>query len=137
MYQHTVHYYETDMMGITHHANYIRWMEEARIDFLGKAGFPYAQLEASGIISPVLAINCQYKQTSTFSEVITIEVKVLAVKGAKLSLSYQMTNQVGEEVCLAQSEHGFVTREGQPVLLKKTLPDFYQLLVNLQEEADD
>ena len=29
-----VQYYETDMMGITHHANYIHWMEEARIDFM-------------------------------------------------------------------------------------------------------
>ena len=28
-YQHTVQYYETDRMGITHHSNYIRWMEEA------------------------------------------------------------------------------------------------------------
>lgn len=33
-YQHTVQYYETDRMGITHHSNYIRWMEEARVDFL-------------------------------------------------------------------------------------------------------
>ena len=29
-YRHLVQYYETDMMGIAHHANYIRWMEEAR-----------------------------------------------------------------------------------------------------------
>ena len=34
MYRHIVQYYETDKMGITHHSNYIRWMEEARIDFL-------------------------------------------------------------------------------------------------------
>ena len=32
MYRHIVQYYETDKMGITHHSNYIRWMEEARID---------------------------------------------------------------------------------------------------------
>ena len=32
-YIHTVQYYETDKMGITHHSNYIRWMEEARVDF--------------------------------------------------------------------------------------------------------
>lgn len=31
---HKVQYDETDMMGITHHANYIHWMEEARIDFM-------------------------------------------------------------------------------------------------------
>ena len=33
-YLRKVHYHETDKMGITHHTNYIKWMEEARIDFL-------------------------------------------------------------------------------------------------------
>ena len=32
-YIHRVHYYETDRMGVTHHSNYIRMMEEARVDF--------------------------------------------------------------------------------------------------------
>ena len=38
-YRHIVQYYETDKMGITHHSNYIRWMEEARIDFLRQIGW--------------------------------------------------------------------------------------------------
>ena len=33
------------MMGITHHANYIRWMEEARIDCLAQMGYPYRRME--------------------------------------------------------------------------------------------
>ena len=41
MYTHKVQYYETDKMGITHHSNYIRWMEEARIDFLEKSGHKF------------------------------------------------------------------------------------------------
>lgn len=41
MYQHKVQYYETDKMGITHHSNYIRFLEEARIDFLEKIGYGY------------------------------------------------------------------------------------------------
>ena len=39
VYRHKVQYYETDKMGITHHSNYIRWMEEARIWFLSEIGF--------------------------------------------------------------------------------------------------
>ena len=42
-YLHRVQYYETDMMGVTHHANYIHWMEEARIEFMDRIGFPYRQ----------------------------------------------------------------------------------------------
>lgn len=55
-YKHFVQYYETDQMGITHHSNYIRWMEEARIDFLKQIGWNYKKLESLGIISPVTAI---------------------------------------------------------------------------------
>ena len=39
--KHEVQYYETDRMGITHHSNYVRWMEEARTFFLREIGWPY------------------------------------------------------------------------------------------------
>ena len=51
-YEHKVQYYETDKMGIVHHSNYIRWMEEARIDFLDQIGWNYKVMEDNGIISP-------------------------------------------------------------------------------------
>ena len=56
-YVHQVQYYETDRMGITHHSNYIRWMEEARVDFLRQIGWGYDRLEAMGIVSPVTAAS--------------------------------------------------------------------------------
>ena len=49
-YIHKVNYYETDKMGITHHSNYVRWMEEARIDFLDQLGWSFIKLEEEGII---------------------------------------------------------------------------------------
>lgn len=51
--KHEVQYYETDRMGITHHSNYVRWMEEARTFFLREIGWPYEKIEEEGIISPV------------------------------------------------------------------------------------
>lgn len=49
-YEHKTQYYETDQMGIIHHSNYIRWFEEARIEFMNQCGFSYAQMEKDGII---------------------------------------------------------------------------------------
>ena len=51
-YRHTVQYYETDRMGIVHHSNYIRWMEEARVDYLAQLGWGLERLEAMGSVSP-------------------------------------------------------------------------------------
>ena len=49
--KHKVQYYETDMMGVAHHANYIHWMEEARIDFMDEIGFPYKWMRSAFPIS--------------------------------------------------------------------------------------
>ena len=48
-YTHKVNYYETDKMGITHHSNYVRFMEEARVDFLDQIGWSFIDLENKGI----------------------------------------------------------------------------------------
>jgi len=91
-YIHKVNYYETDKMGITHHSNYIRWMEEARIYFLESIGFGYDKLESDGIISPVIGINCEYKDTTTFNDEIAIDVLIKEFKGVRLIIEYKMEN---------------------------------------------
>lgn len=50
-YVRKVQYYETDRMGIVHHSNYIRWMEEARTDVLEQIGLPYDKIERAGILT--------------------------------------------------------------------------------------
>ena len=71
-YLRKVHYHETDKMGITHHTNYIRWMEEARIDFLDRIGWSYARLERAGIVSPVIGLECRYQHSTTFDDTVRI-----------------------------------------------------------------
>ena len=130
-YIHTVQYYETDRMGITHHSNYIRWMEEARVDFLSQIGWDYARLEDMGIISPVINVNCDYKKTTTFADKVYIKVSVKEFKGVKLFLSYEMKNEDGVVVCTATSSHAFLTKEGKPIRVQKEYPDFYKTLSEL------
>ena len=129
MYRHIVQYYETDKMGITHHSNYIRWMEEARIDFLSNIGWSYTKLEEDGIISPVVAVECKYVQSTTFWDVVDIEVTVKEFKGVKLKLKYIMKNDKGNTVCEACSEHCFLDTKGIPIRLDKKYPSFYNALI--------
>ena len=135
MYQHIVQYYETDKMGITHHSNYIRWMEEARIDFLSKIGWSYAKLEAEGIISPVIAVESKYMKTTTFMDKVNIEVIVSEFKGVKLKLKYIMKKEDGNTVCEAASEHCFLNEQGRPIKLNKDYPLFYAALMEQIKEV--
>lgn len=47
-YQRKARYHETDQMGVVHHSNYVKWMEESRTEFLESIGAGYAKIEAGG-----------------------------------------------------------------------------------------
>ena len=127
-YKHTIQYYETDKMGITHHSNYIRFMEEARIHFLKEAGWPYDKLEEEGVISPVVGVTCDYKKTTTFPDELEITVAVLEVSPVKFKFGYTMT--VAETVvCTATSTHCLLSKEGRPISIQKQYPEFYDCLL--------
>ena len=119
-----VQYYETDMMGIVHHANYIRWMEEARIDFMDQLGFPYADMEKKGVLSPVRAVSCEYRHPCSFGDVISVSVAVDSFNGVVMAISYDMRDASGNTVCTARSEHVFLDRDGRFVRMKRDLPEF-------------
>ena len=133
-----VQYYETDMMGIAHHANYIRWMEEARIAFMEQLGFPYAAMEGEGVLSPVRSISCQYKRPCTFADAISVEVSVEAFNGVVLTIGYDMRKLDSDElICQARSEHVFISREGRMLRPRRDLPEFCAAIDNLLEGKCD
>ncbi|WP_455714989.1 acyl-CoA thioesterase [Anaerosporobacter sp.] len=126
-----VKYYETDKMGIVHHSNYVRWFEEARMDFLGKIGFPYDKMEEMGIISPVLGVSCKYKTVVKFGETVEIETKVISFNGIKLVLGYEIKKFGTDEITtVGESEHCFVDEQFKPVNMKKLNRDFYETTVS-------
>ena len=127
-YVHKVQYYETDKMGITHHSNYIRWMEEARVDFLDQIGFSFDRLESEGLSSPILSVNCDYKHATKFGELVTIYVAIAEFRRVKMDLGYTMKNAEGETVCSGHTVLAFFGKEGKPMRLEKDYPEFYKAL---------
>ncbi len=128
-YKHFVQYYETDKMGITHHSNYIRWMEEARLDFFRKLGFDYLDFEKQGIISPVIGLNnIKYKKPSTVGDVIDIEVSIKSYNNIVLTVHYEMKK--GDLLILeGDSDHCFLSKEGKMIILgDKNFPELHKAL---------
>lgn len=132
-YKHVVQYYETDRMQVTHHSNYIRFMEEARSDFLRRIGWGYERFEEEGIISPVTHVECDFKKTTTYADVIEVEIYVEEMRGVRMKLRYVM--RIGQDVvCEARSEHCFLDRDGRLVNVKKRMPQFCE---ELQKHMSD
>ena len=129
VYEHECKYYETDQMGVVHHSNYIRFMEEARIDFLDQIGFPMDVIEAGGVVSPVVGINCQYKNMSYFKDVLCIKVFIKEYSGVRFSIGYEMSDKTtGQLRAVGESSHCFITKEGKIVMLRKVMPELDQAL---------
>ena len=134
-----VKYYECDRMGITHHSNYIRFMEEARIyvlDMLGygfdrmeELGYGYAKMEEDGIVSPVMSVSCEYKKPTTFKDEIEISLKVKEMSELKITFSYVMKVK-GVLVCKATSTHCFI-ENGRPFSFQKRWPELTEKLMEL------
>lgn len=131
-YKHVVQYYETDQMKIVHHSNYIRWFEEARIDYLNQVGLTYFKLEEMGIISPVLEVTCKYLSMTRFGDTVIIIPVMEKFTGVKFEISYQIIDDTDKTIkAIGRSKHCFIDTQGMPMHLKKTHPDIYNKFNNL------
>ena len=126
VYKRRAQYHETDQMGIIHHSNYVKWMEEARVRFMDVLGLGYREMEEQGVQSPVAGISVDYKKSFRFDDEAEIRVFVTKYNGAVLELGYEFVNVDSGEICTkASSRHGFI-KDGKLVSLKKALPELTQ-----------
>lgn len=127
-YERHINYYETDKMGIVHHSNYIRFFEEARIDYLGKIGLDYKKIEDLGLIMPVLNVECNYIKPLRFGEKAVIKSKLIKYNGMKLAVGYEIFNESGELVTTGKSEHCLLDTDLKPINIKRNYPEIYSRL---------
>ncbi|MDD3034485.1 MAG: thioesterase family protein [Bacteroidales bacterium] len=99
-----VRYYETDLMGIVHHSNYIRYFECGRNDALVSLGIPIRDIEEAGVMMPVVKVECNYKYPAKQGEKLRIVSEIRELPRAKVTIFNSIYNEKGELVC-----NGFVT----------------------------
>ena len=133
----TAKYYETDQMGVIHHSNYIRWMEEARVDMLNQIGYPYRRFEEMGYISPVLHVDCEYKKSVKFDDEVKITIRLQEAGRVKFTLRYDIYNLSEGGVLSASgtTTHCFLRKDGRPVLMDKEMKEFTEVMRNTLEQV--
>ncbi|MGG5314979.1 acyl-CoA thioesterase [Enterococcus sp. AZ072] len=132
-------YYETDKMGIIHHSNYIRWFEEARVDLLEFAGYPFERIEREGIIVPVLGVSSTYKEMVRFGDEVLIHPIISKYTGTRLNFEYQVINLATETITtLGTSEHCFMSSESNRLVhLKRQHPTLHQLFMEYYKTNEE
>ncbi|PYZ98145.1 hypothetical protein CR205_05995 [Alteribacter lacisalsi] len=123
----TVRYAETDQMGVVYHANYLVWCEIGRTELIEELGFRYADMENSGILSPVTSINLSYKAPALYGEDVTVLTWIEAYTGIRITYGYEIRNQAGDVCVTGFSEHACVKKESfRPISVKKHFPEWHE-----------
>lgn len=134
IFERKINYYETDRMGVVHHSNYIRFLEEARCYLLDKIEMPFSLLEENGITIPVLGVNCTYKYHVTFDDTILINVFTKEYSGVRMTIGYDIKDKnTGKTVFLGETKHCFTDKNLKPINLKKYAPEFSAKFESLLE----
>ena len=103
-------------MGIIHHAAYLPYLEEARVEYLRHLGHPYDEVRAEGFNFAVIEVAVQYRRPLEFDDLVDVHMVAGAVSRATFQLAYLLT--VGDEArATAVTVHGCVDPGGRAVRL--------------------
>ena len=111
-----VRYYETDLMGIVHHSNYIRFFEYGRVKMLEEIGLPISEIEGRGVMLPVVSTFCTYKTPSRMGETLRIVSSVESMPMAKMKIKTVIYKHSSSNPITPQEEIGAVVAEGEVVI---------------------
>jgi acyl-CoA thioester hydrolase len=109
-----VPFYDTDAMGIVHHANYVRYLELSRVQFLKDHDEPYTVYVKRGYHVVVTRVDVQLKRATRFDEQLEVVCWLERVGAATLRFGYQILCE-GALTVIGMTEHGVVNLEGRPV----------------------
>jgi acyl-CoA thioester hydrolase len=97
-----VYYEDTDLAGIVYYANYLKFIERARTEWVREIGIDQGALKAeAGIVFAVRRIEADYLVPAKFDDMLSVETHLLKVTGARLVLDQKVMR---DDVALFQSE---------------------------------
>src|SRR6266496_1345345 len=113
-----VRYAETDQMGVVYYANYLVWFEVARADLLRSLGWTYCEMEASGVLLPVIEAHCEYRRPARYDEEIEVRTEGKMGSPVRMEFSYDViVKQTQELAASGRTVHVALGRDGRPCRL--------------------
>lgn len=121
-----VRYYETDQMGIVHHSNYIRYFECGRMAMLEEVGLPMHKIEESGIMLPIISVECRYKWPAKLGDRLKIVSYFKELPRVRFTVMSEVYNQDGQLLVEGSVSMGFIDSETRrPIRCPEALKDLF------------
>ena len=117
-------YGDTDQMGVVYYANYLRWFEKGRAEWLRQIGLPYGEIERQGFHFPVAEVTCRYFHPSHYDEVVKIETELAELGRATLIFNYRITRDTDDLLLASGStKHACMNLAGRVARMPRIFAD--------------
>ena len=125
-----VRYAETDQMGYVYYGNYATYYEVARVEALRKLGLSYKELEANGVMMPVLENRSKFILPGKYDELLTVKVTIPKMPAVKIIFQYDIYNESEQLIHEGETTLAFINmKSGRPVRMpeemQKLLSSFF------------
>lgn len=104
-------YGETDQMGVIYYGIYPQYLEVARVEWLRSLGISYKELEALGVMLPVVSLQINYKRPARYDELLSITLTLRERPTSKITFDYQIFNKEKQLLAEANTTLVFVNKE--------------------------
>ena len=122
-----VRYAETDQMGVVYYANYLVWMEVARVAYCSAVGFEYRDMERdAGAYLAVTEARCKYRVPARFGDDVALSCWVTESRSRTVRFSYEMRRD-GELLATGETHHTVMDARGKMIRMPEAYRKYFPL----------
>jgi len=131
-----VYYEDTDHGGVVYYANYLKFMERARSEFLRSAGLELDQIEAEfGVMFAVRQANVSYHAPARFNEMLSVVSELVEMRGARIAFKQRIYRQLDNQLLTeADIQLAFISRDGNVSRIPKAVIEALHSYLNYAKE---
>ena len=107
-----VNFYDTDAMAVVHHANYIRWFEIGRVEYLRSIGITLTMLMEDGFVFPITDVSAKFVSPGYYDDDLIIETTATELTKVKMAFDYKVIREKdGTLLVTGHTQNVYTSRE--------------------------
>ena len=125
IFEQTVYYGDTDAYGVAWHGSYLRWMEQARVEFCREIGIDLVEMKKNNVAIPVTNLNIRYKASAMLDDRIVVETEITEMSSLVVQFTQTIKHKVtGKVFTIGKVDVVAVTNEGK---IYRRIPDILRI----------
>lgn len=116
-----VYYHDTDAGGVVYYANYLKYMEQARTEYLEQKGFYIKELSDKGVLFVVAHQEVDYKCPAFYADTLEVSAQVINASLVKLEFEHEVKNQKNQLICKGKAVLVCVDKSIRPCQIPEDL----------------